>query len=300
MAKLPDLPKKIYHVIDEYYTENGRPLTYLQSEPIPELPLDILRIIGEYVPPVTKEDLFVLFSLDPTGKVLEKIFKTTDKNRIAQFLEVISMPESTEDEINDKLDAVKEYYPVIYHLYQKLKDSGKLDDSAAHLIFREALRIKDFKTALEITEKNKKIALDPDNIFGPFYGEYDHETTEFLIDNFLHVYLEADPDFQNDPFEEFLLKDLAENKWFDLMAKVIKELGWEAYIADLVRYPELEKTFIEIVGSQIEKPYKIETLLEEIKNSSTNPEHYYQILRNLGVSNDFIEEWKKGRVDQNE
>ena len=300
MTKFPDLPKVLYNIIDEYYTEKGRPLTYLQSEPIPKLPRDVLRIISEYAPPIIKEDLYVLYSLDPSGKVLEKIFKTTDKDIIDYILETISMPESTEDEMFLKFHRalLLDYYPVTYYLYQKLKNTGELQRGTLNSIFRMAVKERDYQTALEITKEDKSLAVDPYNPYDALTGYFEddnHEAVEFVINNYYKAY-ESEGRRRGIKFNDFLLNESIKKRWFDLASKVIKlqrSRDWTRYLHVLLRYPELDKTLIEdVLKRHIENIDDIKYILNEIRDLSPNPEKHYRMLFDLGVSNDFIEEWR--------
>lgn len=154
----PEFPTPLYGLIDEYWgDQSGKRLTYLSSNPIPDLPLDILRLIGQYQLPSTEKDLVVLFSLDPTGKILPSVFKTKDPERIEALIKIISLSESSLTHMYYKLNYALEYnyYPVVIRLYYKIKELGIIPQTTLDKIIKIVQREGDYRAAINTNSINK-------------------------------------------------------------------------------------------------------------------------------------------------
>ena len=164
MSKYPETPKDYLSMKE--YLENEKTLSYLQSEPIPDLPRDILRLIGEYQAPATKEDLLILHSLDPSNKALEMFLGTKDPKRLAALIKIISLPEVSTGHMYHKLKYALEYkyHPVVHHLYYKIKEEGAIQSTTMSEILKSAIDGKDYDLA-------KKIDLESyPNLLEPLFG----------------------------------------------------------------------------------------------------------------------------------
>ena len=300
---LPHLPKEVYTLVDEYNSKGPKILTYLQSDSIPDLPQDVLSLIANYYPPVTKDDLIVMYALDPSGKALAQILGVKDQNNLKRYAEIIAMPDETKEEIWSKFNAGYRvgYYPLLLYLYRKLR---QIEERGVKIVgiersvrfLKSAIKIRDFPVVFEVVNTNPQIVRET---LRNFLDSDDHDVAEFLLRNFLtekYGYSKED-----NRATKRLLNRLHFLGWFDLMVFVLDYANDYQLYAWL--FPDLEKepilfSFIkrkldDLKG--LEKTPEYEMMISEIIHGlfrhSSYVEGALEMLRQLGVEEGLIRKW---------
>ena len=304
MTKTPVFPSGIEKLIDEYYSNEGGPLTYRREPFIPDFPKDLLKIIGEYQAPTTVGDLIVLHTFDPSGKVLPKIFNT-EPQYVQEIIDIIGLPESTMEEVIDKLNLSIEvnYYPLTHRLYQKLRDNFEDDPlrlsksykvgGAFESVFYHSLEAKDYDTAREIASILGGRIPDVEDLILNAISRGDQEETYFLLN-----YTTGNENYER------IVSRIIQKGWFDFFVhRFARPWDWDYWLGYLTIYPELEKIFIEKIAPRFDKsrdPKEIEKDVEKILNvlsesdrEESNVRRVLKILRDFGVSDDYINQWTK-------
>ena len=163
MAKydLPDLPKELYNIIDEYNNPTDRTLFYLLNNPFSKFDLKdtkSLELMGEYLGyPTTSRDLIILYSMDPTNNLLLRVLSPYSLTQ--NLIDTINVPELTDKEIAYKLSqAIKiRYYPIIRNLvlnFSHLTLIRDIIEKSYKEIIEEAIHFHDLEFLLLIKEIN--------------------------------------------------------------------------------------------------------------------------------------------------
>ena len=153
---------------------------------------ELTNIVMSYLPPVTPEDLSVLFHLDKTGNFLPYVLGTKDFKRIDEITHLIFTPETSEIEAIKKLSKALElkYYPVVRDLFYK----GVSSWLKLNRILNLAKQEKDYDLILDFPEPiNPHIYWNTDSpdtreVLSKVYSELDDGEFFSLLSSFLRGY----------------------------------------------------------------------------------------------------------------
>ena len=149
------LLRDLQRITEDYSNHPRGTLSILGTELLPDIPLKLKEIISNYRPPTTQEDLIILHSLDPSGKLLSTAFGTDDPEMIKILQKIIALPETSLTHLYHKLKYALEYnyYPLAIDLYRKISQEGRVPRSTVFKILDLAQKQGYQNTVSELIEK---------------------------------------------------------------------------------------------------------------------------------------------------
>ena len=291
---------------------------------------DISSLIPTYFsPPLTLEDIEVIWYFDPTGKELKKIFDVKKGGpMLSEYTNILFLPEDTIREKQIKFAKALEldYYPTAVDLYRKLQEiessekvktrerlftTKNLQDMMKLIIHKLSVKSgidisqiegknSPFGILLEIVEKDPKTV----HLFGydpiiDAISRNNKDLTSFLINILIeedyhekwYAYAEA-----TEGYLHIILSELIEKKWYDLVKRLTDVLPIQIYFADFLDRPDLvleEILVVEFRQVNKESIFENEDYRENIYHmiKDHNPKKALAIFEKAGVDPDFIQEW---------
>ena len=254
---------------------------------VAKLPSELKEIMGEYLLfPVNKDDLDLLSKFDDKGRLIPRIFGTSDKKKINRILEIIEMEEDENDpEQSHKQEAALElgYYPLIRALYYRY---GPYDWQN---LFKLAMINEDYQTAADVHNDGRVDAGLEDGPFEQAIEEKNYSLAKSLIERY-------HPHSSSHQMKADALKEMANHKWFDLfqmlMLKNSDDWDYFPFIRLVVRYPGLDDFFREIVcqhSSEINDLKDSSSITVSVLRVSHDKDIHRQIMRECGIDEDIIQ-----------